>query len=132
MLDDGAIQFIERKTGAYDSAGPLTDEQIGQIGEGNLQDTSASGLEATNCDAEQRAAARGMTGPCGNVMKVTVQPGNNLCTLARERYGAGTMYTQIFIANRGQIKNPDLIYPGQIFSMPEPGAETGPMPRVVE
>ena len=49
---------------------------------------------------------------------VTVQPGNNLWTLARERYGSGVMYTQIFTANREQIRDPDLIYPGQIFSMP--------------
>lgn len=78
VLDEGAIQFIERKAGAYAAAEPLTDEQIAQIGEGNLQDTSSSGLEAGTCDVEQNAAARGMTGPCGNVMKVTVQPGRYL------------------------------------------------------
>ncbi len=50
---------------------------------------------------------------------VTVQPGNNLWTLARERYGSGVMYTQIFTANREQIRNPDLIYPGQIFNVPD-------------
>ena len=78
VLDEGAIQFIERKTGPYDTAEPLTDEQIAQIAEGNLQDTSSSGFEAGTCDPEQNAAARGMTGPCGNVMKVTVQPGKYL------------------------------------------------------
>ena len=56
------------------------------------------------------------------VPSVTVQPGHNLWTLARQRYGSGTMYTQIFTANREQIREPDLIYPGQIFSMPEPDA----------
>ena len=54
---------------------------------------------------------------------VTVQPGNNLWTLARERYGSGAMYTQIFTANREQIRDPDLIYPGQIFVMPEQAVE---------
>ena len=78
VLDEGAIQFIERKAGPYAAAEPLTDEQIAQIGEGNLQDTSSSGFEAGTCDPEQNAAARGMTGPCGNVMKVTVQPGKYL------------------------------------------------------
>jgi nucleoid-associated protein YgaU len=52
---------------------------------------------------------------------VTVQPGNTLWTLARTRYGSGTMYTQIFTANREQIRDPDLIYPGQILSMPGDG-----------
>jgi nucleoid-associated protein YgaU len=54
-----------------------------------------------------------------DVAAITVQPGNNLWTLARARYGSGTMYTQIFTANREQIRDPDLIYPGQILSMPD-------------
>ena len=68
VLDDGSISFVERKAGAYGTSEPLSEEQIAQIGDGNLQDTSVSGLEANNCDSEQNAAARGMTGPCGNVM----------------------------------------------------------------
>ena len=32
------------------------------------------------------------------------------------------LYTQIFTANRELIRDPDLIYPGQIFAMPAPGA----------
>ena len=52
-------------------------------------------------------------------MSVTVQPGNNLWTLAQAHYGSGVSYTQIFTANRDQLRDPDLIYPGQIFSMPE-------------
>ena len=78
VLDDGSISFVERKAGAYGTSEPLSEEQIAQIGDGNLQDTSVSGLEANNCDSEQNAAARGMTGPCGNVMLVRVQPGSYL------------------------------------------------------
>ena len=78
VLDDGSISFVERKAGAYATSGPLTDEQIAQIVAGDLQDTSISGVEANNCDPEQNAAARGMTGPCGNVMFVSVQPGSYL------------------------------------------------------
>ena len=51
VLDGGSISFIERKAGAYASPEPLSDEQIAQIGDGNLQDTSVAGLEANNCDA---------------------------------------------------------------------------------
>jgi nucleoid-associated protein YgaU len=50
---------------------------------------------------------------------VTVQPGNNLWTLARIHYGAGTLYSQIFTANTDLIRDPDLIYPGQILALPE-------------
>ena len=51
--------------------------------------------------------------------KLTVQPGNTLWVMAREIYGSGVEYTQIFQANRDTIRDPDLIYPGQIFSIPE-------------
>jgi len=47
-----------------------------------------------------------------------VQPGNSLWRLARESYGDGLRYTVIYEANKDQIANPDLIYPGQVFSIP--------------
>lgn len=49
---------------------------------------------------------------------VTVQPGNSLWRIAQRRYGQGTAYTMIYKANKGQIRDPDLIYPGQVFNMP--------------
>ncbi len=49
---------------------------------------------------------------------VVVQPGNSLWRIARRSYGQGIRYTVIYEANRSQIKNPDLIYPGQIFEVP--------------
>jgi nucleoid-associated protein YgaU len=58
-------------------------------------------------------------GAAGPGASVTVQPGHNLWTLARTHYGSGVLYTQIFTANRELIRDPDLIYPGQIFALPE-------------
>jgi nucleoid-associated protein YgaU len=49
---------------------------------------------------------------------VIVQPGNSLWRLARRTYGNGVMYTVIYEANKNQISDPDLIYPGQIFELP--------------
>jgi len=48
----------------------------------------------------------------------TVQPGNSLWVIATSRYGEGNKYTQIFAANQDQIRDPDLIYPGQVFNLP--------------
>ncbi|WP_247892610.1 LysM peptidoglycan-binding domain-containing protein [Azospirillum sp. Sh1] len=50
---------------------------------------------------------------------IVVQPGNSLWRLARRTYGDGMLYTTIYTANREQIRNPDLIYPGQIFALPQ-------------
>ncbi len=51
--------------------------------------------------------------------KVVVQPGNSLWRIARRAYGRGAQYTIIYEANAEQIRDPDLIYPGQIFEVPE-------------
>ncbi|MBE9605202.1 LysM peptidoglycan-binding domain-containing protein [Acetobacteraceae bacterium H6797] len=51
--------------------------------------------------------------------RVVIQPGNNLWRIARETYGRGIRYTVIFAANRDQIRDPALIFPGQIFTLPE-------------
>ncbi len=50
---------------------------------------------------------------------VIVQPGNSLWRIARRAYGGGIHYTVIYQANLDQIRDPDLIYPGQIFALPE-------------
>jgi len=62
--------------------------------------------------APERALAAG---------SVVVQPGNSLWRFARQAYGAGTHYTVIYQANRETIRDPRLIYPGQVLSIPPSG-----------
>ncbi len=50
--------------------------------------------------------------------QVIVQPGNSLWRISRRLYGRGILYTVIYDANKGQIRDPDLIYPGQVFDTP--------------
>lgn len=52
--------------------------------------------------------------------RIVVQPGQNLWRMARQVYGAGVRYTVIYLANREQIRDPRLIYPGQAFATPAP------------
>lgn len=49
----------------------------------------------------------------------TVQPGATLWAIAEERYGSGVLYVNVFEANKDRIRDPDLIYPGQVFILPE-------------
>jgi nucleoid-associated protein YgaU len=49
---------------------------------------------------------------------VTVQRGNTLWGISRRTYGEGILYVRIFEANRDRIRDPDLIYPGQVFTVP--------------
>ena len=52
------------------------------------------------------------------VGRVIIQPGNNLWNISRVIYGKGVSYTTIYNANKTQIRDPNLIYPGQIFTTP--------------
>lgn len=54
----------------------------------------------------------------GNPGEVTVVRGNSLWRIAKRVYGEGMMFTVIFEANQSQIKDPNLIYPGQVFTLP--------------
>lgn len=49
-----------------------------------------------------------------------VEPGQCLWLIAQRVYGNGVRYTLIYQANRSQIRNPNLIYPGQVFTLPAP------------
>ncbi len=53
------------------------------------------------------------------IRAVTVQEGDTLWAISRDRFGDGILYVKLFEANRGAIRDPDLIYPGQIFTIPE-------------
>jgi nucleoid-associated protein YgaU len=61
--------------------------------------------------------------PGGNLLAAkiamrTVSRGDSLWRLSRLSYGAGTRYALIYKANRDQIRNPNLIHPGQTFVLP--------------
>jgi nucleoid-associated protein YgaU len=54
----------------------------------------------------------------GEVGTATVERGDSLWRISRKIYGSGMRYTQIYEANAKQIRNPNRIYPGQIFVVP--------------
>ena len=56
--------------------------------------------------------------PPEGAVAVDIQPGNNLWRIAQHSYGEGLLYTEIYQANRTQIHDPNLIYPGQVFAVP--------------
>ena len=49
---------------------------------------------------------------------LVVQPGNSLWRISRKTWGGGMLYTEIYKRNIKIINNPDLIYPGQVLTIP--------------
>jgi nucleoid-associated protein YgaU len=52
------------------------------------------------------------------VRTYTVVAGDSLSKIAKREYGDAQKWRQIYEANRDQIKDPDLIYPGQVLTIP--------------
>jgi len=80
--------------------------------------TAVIALPFERASAEDALAAR-------DAGRVVVQPGNSLWRIARRLYGDGVQYTVIYQANREQIRDPDLIYPGQVFRAPQTDGADG-------
>ncbi len=49
----------------------------------------------------------------------TVKKGDYLSKIAKEVYGDASKYNVIFEANKPMLKDPDLIYPGQVLRIPK-------------
>jgi nucleoid-associated protein YgaU len=49
----------------------------------------------------------------------TVRKGDSLSKIAKREYGDAQLWRRIYEANRDSIKDPDLIYPGQVFRIPD-------------
>lgn len=62
-------------------------------------------------------------------MMHTVVKGDTLWGIARKYYGNGARYKEIFNANKAKIKNPNLIYPGQVFVIPGVDAKETTAPK---
>lgn len=72
---DGSIAFVQGKPTADAVPGPLSDDDLARLKQGDTGGTEIGGLDAGGCDAGQNAAARGQMGPCGNVMMVALVEG---------------------------------------------------------
>ncbi|KAA5804607.1 LysM peptidoglycan-binding domain-containing protein [Alkalicaulis satelles] len=100
-----------------DFAPGVYDLQIDQIDEDGRV-TAVIALPFERASAEDALSAR-------EAGRVIVQPGNSLWRIARRLYGDGIQYTVIYQANRDQIRDPDLIYPGQVFATPSSNGADG-------
>jgi len=88
-----------------------------------VPDATASPEPAEQVETEERLVAevapeRAATAIIPEISTAVVERGDSLWRISRQVYGSGFRYTEIFEANQNQIRNPDLIYPGQLFVLP--------------
>jgi nucleoid-associated protein YgaU len=84
----------------------------------------AAPVDATAASTPDSGAARTETGDAAAPLQsvdgsVIIRRGDNLWRISRRTYGEGMRYTTIYLANKEHISNPDMIFPGQVFALPE-------------
>lgn len=134
----GRAQEVARQVRVYLDNRPVASLDVSSTGNwrGSLPeiDTGVYTLRIDEVDATGRVTSRVETpfkrepaellaaatqNAAAKVSAVTVQKGDTLWAISRDRYGEGILYVRVFEANRASIRDPDLIYPGQIFTLPD-------------
>lgn len=62
---------------------------------------------------------------------VIIRHNDNLWTIAQRLYGDGRRFSAIYTKNRTQIRNPNVIFPGQVFNLPKEGLKKAQGPALV-
>ena len=101
---------------------PAEAAQDNSTAQTNPAPASPSPAQAATTAGEETPAAPAATPPSDVVIHAikttTVARGDSLWRISRIFYGHGIRYHEIFAANSSQIRNPNLIYPGQVFVIP--------------
>ncbi len=117
VLNRVEVPFFREEQSKVAAAAQPEQQQPDQTVQKTEPEQQASTTAATAQDQEAAAPAAPKEG------RVVIQPGNNLWRISRVLYGTGEKYTLLYQANKDQIRDPDLIYPGQIFKTPEVAAK---------
>ncbi|MFT4005209.1 MAG: LysM peptidoglycan-binding domain-containing protein [Lacrimispora sp.] len=119
ITDDISVKVLVKSVESVEKAGEEGDKYLTL----NLMEYRAPGeryvaVQTATATVKQEETAAAQTSPAVTENKTyTVVKGDSLCGLARKFYGSEAQYTKITAANPG-IKNPNLIYPGQVLTIP--------------
>ncbi len=85
--------------------------------------TSPAALVAASASPAEPSASSPADPVVASVQTKRVATGHTLWALSQSYYGDPTRYPAIVEANRAQIRNPNLIYPGEVFVVPKSDAK---------
>lgn len=100
-----------------DNAGNKPRADFSNVRSGSSDSTGSTGkadFSNVRGGSSSTASSRGDV----EVRSYTVVAGDSLSKIAKREYGDAQKWRQIYEANRDQIKDPDLIHPGQVLTIP--------------
>ncbi len=94
----------------------VLDKLFGNSGKGSKGKADFSDVRSGSSSTAPAAQSQG-----AQYRTYTVVAGDSLSKIAKREYGDASKWPKIYDANRDQIKNPDLIHPGQVLNLPREG-----------
>lgn len=101
--------FVEKVVHTFSSSGYTQDLEVSRKWKGESAKTPS---------APPSTSSKPPVQPTVQTKTYTVKKGDCLWNIAKKYYGKGSQYTKIYNANKDKIKNPNLIYPGQVLNIP--------------
>jgi nucleoid-associated protein YgaU len=118
---------VEPKSGAVREGSEVPFKVLGPVVASTATNDHAQAKQADVKQSQQPSVAAAPPAETGSPSEVvvpkvtttTVVRGDSLWRISRSTYGEGHRYPRIFEANRNKIRDPNLIYPGQVFVLPK-------------
>ncbi|WP_062234525.1 LysM peptidoglycan-binding domain-containing protein [Aureimonas sp. N4] len=107
------VPFNRPDTAPLAAIAPADAQPATAPAEGSAQEAEAP---ATTADAQAQIMQPALERVDARVI---IRKGDTLWRISRNTYGRGSRFTVIYLANGDQIRNPNRIYPGQVFRVPE-------------
>lgn len=95
------------------------DADFSDVGSDSSSTAAGTGRTADFSDVSEGSSSEAPAFGTGGSQSYTVKSGDSLSKIAKHFYGDGSKWNRIFDANRDKISNPDLIHPGQEFTIPD-------------
>jgi nucleoid-associated protein YgaU len=115
--------ILDEKPGSTTGKNPDTGMPKKTSDFSDVKGAAAGGSATGSADFSDVSGGASSTAPAdttkGTGKTYIVKSGDSLSKIAKHSYGDANKWHRIYEANRDKIKNPDLIYPGQEFTIPD-------------
>ena len=118
IADAGPSAGVAQSRAEYVPQTASQSQPSSELQTGKAQESA--GLQLVRATPARSASDAATSSPAGGrtMSSKVISRGDSLWRISRIAYGDGSRYALVYRANRGQIRDPNLIYPGQTLVLP--------------